>query len=543
MIRNCKGIFLGLVSLFFLSLVYAQKFPAAGDTLNFTSVCFTYPWHVNADQYTLVVKDLKSNITTSTNGVGNKMVVNNLKPGHAYQWYVISKKADGRVLHTSDSSHFYISAYSHPVRYRFVKNDLEHRTNSLIILDYAHSAINRDAEVVWYLPGIPDGANIRDLKMTDAGTFTYIKDSNAVEVDLLGNVLWKAPDNGVVSHMRRENYHHNLTRQSNGNYLVLGSEFKKFRVPAKNDSISVEMGTIIEYLPNGAVNWEWHSTDFFKDEWIPFEFKNEKYTAMVHMNAVYSDGRYVYAGFRDMGWIVKIEKSSKKIVAIYGGKNSGLPYHYAQGMFRFQHDALPMKDGSFAVLNNDSVGDPKVVSSVILFSEGKTPGKKIFDFPLNYDGSTNGKSMKLGSVNELPNGNLLVNMGAINRIFEVTRDKKVVWDVWVEKYDSFKKVWSFFPQYRVASASSLYPNEFCVRIDKDTEKNGLYNCFLVNVGSEANAYRIMTERDGKLVEVFKTKTVVPQKAITQKLHLPEYSRSITVEVVGKSKKELFVLPN
>jgi len=32
--------------------------------------------------------------------------------------------------------------------------------------------------------------------------------------------------------------------------------------------------------------------------------------------------------------------------------------------------------------------------------------------------------MKLGSINELPNGHLLVNMGAINRIFEVTRGQK-----------------------------------------------------------------------------------------------------------------------
>jgi len=92
-----------------------------------------------------------------------------------------------------------------------------------------------------------------------------------------------------------------------------------------------------------------------------------------------------------MARIVKIKKSSKKVVAIYGGKNSGLPYHYAQGMFRFQHDALRLKDGSFAVLNNDLVADPEVVSSVVIFSEGKTPGKKVFDFPFNYDGSTNGK--------------------------------------------------------------------------------------------------------------------------------------------------------
>ena len=542
MMWNCKRIIGGLLAIFFLPLVYAQKIPADGDTLNFTSVCFTYPWRETADQYTLVLKDLVSNKTITENGVGNKIVINNLTAGHAYQWHVVSKK-DGHILHTSDSSSFYISVYSHPVRYRFVKNDTENRSNSLVILDYAHSAINRDAEVVWYLPGIQDGANIRDLKMTDAGTFTYIKDSNAVEIDLQGNILWKAPDNGTVSHMKRENYHHNLTKQPNGNYLVLGSEFKKFRVPTKNDSIPVEMGTIIEYLPNGTVDWEWHSTHFFKDEWIPFEFRNDRYTAMVHMNAVYSDGVYVYAGFRDMGWIVKIEKSSKKVVAIYGGKKSGLPYHYAQGMFRFQHDALPMKDGSFAVLNNDSVADPKVVSSVILFSEGKNPGEKIFDFPLNYDGSTSGKSMKLGSINELPNGNLLVNMGAINRIFEVTRDKKVVWDVWIEKYDSFKKVWGFFSQYRAASTSSLYPNEFCVKIDKNSEKKNQYDCFLLNVGSEANAYRIMVEHDGKLLELAQTETLLPNKTLTQKLRLPPNSKTVTVEVIGKSKKELLALPH
>jgi len=95
----------------------------------------------------------------------------------------------------------------------------------------------------------------------------------------------------------------------------------------------------------------------------------------------------------------------------------------------------------------------------------------------------------------------------------------------------------------VASASSLYPNEFCVRVEEDVERKGFYDCFFVNVGSESNAYRILVESQGKLIEVAKTDLVEPQKSVTQKLRLPPNLETITVEVVGKSKKELFALPN
>ena len=526
----------------------AQHFPMDGDTLNFTSVCFSFPWQAKAVRYTVLLTDgVEPGVPARYAGVGNKIVVNGLKSGHSYVWTVVSESEKGEVLETSPARRFFVAPYTNRIRYLFGVNDKENRTNDLLIMDYTHSAIDRDGQTVWYLPGLIPSANIRDLKMTDDGTVTAILDSNALEMDLRGHILWKAPDDGRVSRGRRENYHHTFTKLSTGNYLVLGSEFCRYRLPGQTDSISVEMGTVIEYSPDKTIRWVWHARDFFKPEWIPFRRRYDgQYSASLHLNAVSTDGVYIYAGFRDMGWIVKIDKAGKNVVALYGGQDSKEPYHYAQRLFRYQHDVFLLRDGSIGVVNNDSVADPAVVSGVVVFSQGKTGtpiGTKLFEFPFNYSGTIDGKSPKLGNLTELPNGNLLVNMGAINRVFEVTRDKKVVWEVRVDQFDAFKNVWQFFPQYRVAPVSSLYPNEFCLKVENAEWSNGAWQatCFLVNVGSETNAYTFWAENETTRTEVAHTSVLAPGQSLRQKIRIPKRPNgpytALVVQVTGKSKKE------
>lgn len=517
-----------------------QVFPAEGDTLTQTSVCFTFPWKENAASYSVaLVDEARPRQVMSYSGVGNKIIVNGLHWGHSYTWFVASLSDKGETMDVSNPTRFFVAPDKENVRFVFITNDSLRRGHGLLLLDYTHAALNRKGEKVWYLPGIAAQTNLRDLRLTDDGTVTAVIDSNAVEMDLRGNLLWKAPARG-----QRADYHHSFTKLHTGNYLVAGCDVRRYRIPGRSDSAWVDVGTVVEFTPAGKIAWQWNGRDFFKPEWIRFKPDNKGgYMGSVHLNAVSTDGEFVYAGFRDAGWVLKIRRANGKVEAIYGGSDSRMPTHYAQGMFRFQHDAFLMKDGSLAVVNNDSVEAPGVVSSVVVLSQAKTDvGTKVFEFPFNFDGKTHGKSLKLGSVTELPNGNLLVNMGAINRILEITRDKKVVWDVWVEKFDTFKKGWEFYPQYHVGVAGSLYPNEFCVKTYGRRDKKGWWGSVtLVNVGSETNTYSFWTEKKGKPVLLTKTPPVPSGGSHNQLLSVPGNHTVVTVRVEGKSKRETLAL--
>ena len=548
-----------IIGLFFLSLfsvtaTLAQFSPANNSHLNFSSVCFEFQWVDQVVNYELTLTEESSGITTVYPTQANKYIVNELIFGESYTWQVIGKNRQKKEIYRSEKRLFTIDEHFKTgkkfVRFREVTNNSLTRGSELVILDYAGIAINHDEEIVWYLPDLPfmtPNSALRDLKLTDDGTFLAIIDSNAYEFDLTGKILWKAPNDGAVSHQGKEDYHHDLQKLPSGNYMVLGNEKQRRVLAGLKDTSRYEIGTIIEYDPSGKVVWQWHAKDFFTDNLLKLRKKEDgEYNLATHLNAFNVEGNTIYAGFRDANWVLKIDKSSKKVVEIYGGHDSGMPNHYGKELFRLQHDATVLSNGAMAVINNDSIKDPAVVSSLVVFSlgENNTPkGKELFRFKFDYDSLCNGKSLKLGNIEELNNGNYLVNMGAIHRIFEVTPKGEIAWDIFVEKLDTFKRVWRFFPQYRIATATSLYPNEFAAnwtpKMVKGDQLAGSLSLF--NVGSEKNRYSVLAQlENGSWVALTEIPSVEPGQSRTTVIMIPKkYVNSagvarLKVQVVGKS---------
>jgi Arylsulfotransferase (ASST) len=548
-----------IIGLFFLSLfsvtaTLAQFSPANNSHLNFSSVCFEFQWVDQVVNYELKLTEESSGITTVYPTQANKYIVNELIFGESYTWQVIGKNRQKKEIYHSEKRFFTIDEHFKTgkkfVRFREVTNNSLTRGSELVILDYAGVAINHDEEMVWYLPDLPfitPNSALRDLKLTDDGTFLAIIDSNAYEFDLTGKILWKAPNDGAVSHQGKEDYHHDLQKLPSGNYMVLGNEKQRRVLAGLKDTSRYEIGTIIEYDPSGKVVWQWHAKDFFTDNLLKLRKKEDgEYNLATHLNAFNVEGNTIYAGFRDANWVLKIDKSSKKVVEIYGGHDSGLPNHYGKELFRFQHDATVLSNGAMAVINNDSIKDPAVVSSLVVFSLGENDtqkGKELFRFKFDYDSLCNGKSLKLGNIEELTNGNYLVNMGAIHRIFEVTPKGEIAWDIFVEKLDTFKRVWRFFPQYRIATATSLYPNEFAAKwTPKKVKGEQLAGSLtLFNVGSEKNRYSVLAQlENGSWTALSEIPSVEPGQSRTTVIMIPKkYVNStgiarLKVQVVGKS---------
>src|ERR1019366_8319741 len=110
----------------------------------------------------------------------------------------------------------------------------------------------------------------------------------------------------------------------------------------------------------------------------------------------------------------------------------------------------------------------------------------------NFDSSGAWKSARGGNVDKLNNHNFLVCMGAINRIFEVTRDKQVVWNALVEQNTHNDSGWIAKPLYRVHYTSSLYPCYFTVQTNRDSlsKTNASFTLKIFNKGTESDSYSV-----------------------------------------------------
>lgn len=481
----------------------AQYFPGSEAKLNYNSICFEFPFQKNADNYTVTLYDEAQENPQTYSSSANKIIVPELEFGASYFWKVTAKKGNKTVF-TSPVNHFSIQSLTKADDVRFLKITYKkpYCSNELMIYDYAGLMLDRSNRIYWMMPEALDGVpvsekGVRDLKMTVDGTFLALIDSMAFEFDRNGKILWQAPNTGEISHRSKEDYHHDMVKLENGNYMVLGNERLRTKFAGERDSVTYESGFVVEYSPQGQLVWYWKASDFFTKELLAQRRKPDgKVNPATHMNSFHADGNFVYVGFRDASWILKVDKSTKEVVEIYGGHDSGLEHHYGKELFRFQHDTELIPDkNAMVVVNNDSIADPAVFSSMVVFSLGDNEhekGELLFKFPFNFDARSPGKSQKLGNVTPLKNGNYLINMGALNRVVEIQPDGTVVWDCFTEKLDSVKKYWHTFQQYRVSTTPSLYPNEYSVNV-----KNTKYNddkteisLTLFNVGSETFTYGI-----------------------------------------------------
>lgn len=510
--------------------------------------------------YEISVKDKTTGENQLYHCHSNKLVISNLFFGHRYTWKVTGLDDRNRKTDSSPEMRFSIEEQptlpDGPVRFREITNDNWKCGTELLFFDYARLVTNHQLQPIWFLPNLPfmrKDAGLRDLKLTAEGTFLAIIDSNAYELSREGKVLWKAPNDGEVSGDGGEDYHHDMQKLPNGNYMVLGNEFEKRKFPGEADSVRFQIGTIIEYAPNGTVVWEWHAADFFTDELLMLRRKADgTVEPATHMNAFTITGNTIYCGFRDASWVLKIDKQTKKVTELYGGIDSGLPNHFGAGLFRYQHDVELLRNGGIAVVNNDSIKDPAVFSSLVVFTRGEygqDKGELLLRFPFNYDTLTPGKSQKLGNVTELKNGNLLVNMGAINRVFELTPNGKIVWDVLIEQWNEESQLWRAFPHYRVATASSLYPNTFSVKWELHALVDGAPRGELTvfNVGSESNSYTVYRRlTNGELKAVATIPTIPSGESESIMVSLPEFDwhddrHELLIRTNGKWVWELIFL--
>lgn len=544
-------IFLVRISLF------SQPIPLNGSSLNYTQVLFEYDEIENASYYKLLIQANDSTFNTNSLKTcvidsSTATIVPNLKFSSKYFWMIYAYDNNNHLIHKSKTFFFSTSnpIFSDTSLFKIkVRNNRNTSDLELIWLDYMHSAINKKGEVIWCIPNIETDEQCRDLKMAPNGSITYLTSENAINIDYNGNVLWKVSDD-KNSEIENISFHHDFTLTKNGNYYILGNRYQKIKLAINSDTTTqiMEIGMILEYNKKGDLIWEWDSKNYLSDD----EFQHSKKTnhsddITVHLNALGIDSNetYVYAGFRNISRIVKIDKKTKQAVSAYGpiidpSKKEKL---YGQNFFRRQHDANILPNNNIAVLNNnlDIKGN---VSSVVIFNQySKTNHKPkiVWEFKLDFDTLTSGKSFKMGNVTLLKNGNLLICEGAINRVIEVSPNKEILWDAFIEKYSPTENKFIEFPQYRTSYSSSLYPYYFTTNSLKKGDANLSFN--IVNEGTEPDGYEITVTSKEKIIYQKQTSTIPPNKLLNLSIPISISFEELKVLVKSNhSKKERIITP-
>lgn len=464
------------------STAFALLQPAEHSVLNHTTIYFEEDLKRNCDHVELVLlADSLYEGQKPVHTLTSRMPcfwVTDLGWGKEYFWRVKYYDAAGKQISISPLHHFFVQDIRYPnmeqMRLRVVKNDTNRHQGGLIAVDYTRSVFDREGNVVWTIPvkdSLMDGkVQIRDLRMTHENTFTFLTGKAPMEIDFDGKILWKAPY-PLVLKGDTVIYHHDFQKTNKGTYMVMGlkkvyrrmiGSFSEEQLKTAdirkigNDLYQgTQMNMLLEFDKTGKLIWTWDASKYISDEELNYK---KTVTGLpnfaTHANAFAQseDGSIVYIGFRDLSRIVKIDKASGKFLRAYGEPYPGTGENFVESNFRKQHGSFLTDHQTILLFNNNNRGPGEQTVSSVMELDNRpkiTEPSLLWEFKLDFDSLSGGKGVSGGNVIELKDQNVFVCAGTLNRIFEVTRMKEVVWDAFVEARRA-GEVWQPAPQYRAS---------------------------------------------------------------------------------------------
>ncbi|MES2690931.1 MAG: aryl-sulfate sulfotransferase [Bacteroidota bacterium] len=493
--------------------------PKNGQMLNFTEVMFEHPAVNGAITYRVtIVKKVSGKFNADpviirvVDSTPATRISKGLLFGHAYMWRYEALNKLNKPLFTSGIFNFTILNSklldSNLCRIKVVKECKEECTPGIVFIDGLSLAVNKQGIPKWVVPDIPEGnklLNYRDLHLTRSGTLLFIDNSGALETDLFGNILWRTPVTEKTTD-KEEKYHHAFHKDDRSNYMICGRK----NIADPDTKINGQM--LFEYDSSGKEIWRFDACEAIKQKFgvYPSDDTAKVYT-LGHLNgfAIDQTNGLIYASFRDFNSIFQVDKTSGQILAAWGNRHISYEEKndFDDHLFAAQHAPVLLKNGNIMIFNNNV---PERSSSIIELAPDPSNGNctKIWEYVLEehvnespYGGKTN--SAKMGIATELPDGNILVGMGQLNRIFEVTKNKFLAWEIYPETRRDSLLPWTEAPSYRVSYSSSLYPSYFTIEhrnASSQLKAGQNISLRINNEGSENDRYTIALLSDDKHIE-------------------------------------------
>ncbi len=224
-------------------------------------------------------------------------------------------------------------------------------------------------------------------------------------VDLAGNILWEGP---LQTTTGSQGYlHHHIEQLDNGNMLLLR---KSFRHGTRSDYLE-------EQTLDGGTVWTWDlfdglEPDFDVDEWT-------------HVNWAAADDGVAWVNDQKGDAIHKIDRATGQVAWTL---HQGDGFQLVEGRwFRNQHAPSWLEDGNLLIYDN--AGGEGETSRVVEYEvdEDAMTIRQVWQYPQDPDDAWYTEAW--GDADRLPGGNTLIDAGFENRIFEVTADGEVAWDI------------------------------------------------------------------------------------------------------------------
>ncbi|MDI1354196.1 MAG: aryl-sulfate sulfotransferase [bacterium] len=532
-----------LIFLFFLIVIcipqwsYGDVIPAQNSTVHYVHVYFEENFFKGTLEYELKIYSDSSAlrkdsavVTLSNNYPAFR--VHYLNWGKSYLWRVNNINKKNKRIHTGDVHTFSIvprvnSDFFSDIRLDVRVNDTTKHLGGYIVIDYLRGIFDRSGRPVWLLPPIAGyvntGTQIRDLEFTAENTLTFLSDNTPVELDLEGKVLWSLPSPFVFG-KDTITFHHDFKKTAQGTYFMLGnrSVYRKMLVNYTEELkklnrdvtyikgepyAKTDVAVLLELDQTGKVLWFWDSNNYLTDEDLNYKKTPIGFPLVyAHANAlgVNDENTKAYIGFRDLSRIIKIDKQSKKVELSYGEKYPSGEAMFGDGLFRQQHDARVTKHNSIFILNNNGARKTASPSCIMELKDNVSAGDSVllWKFDLDFDTLTNGRSNSGGNITEMPNSNILLCAGQLNRFFEVTRKKEIVWDAFVYSLGKKDSIWQPMPNYRSSWIPELKMGHILTKvISVEKRRKNLLQV-------ELTIYNVNDKEDSYLVEFLDEKGLI-----------------------------------
>lgn len=472
------------ILLLFTANTFGQTIsPKQDDTLNYTQVMFELKEVFGADYYVISIYNTAQNsrITYLKTQSLAKIIDGVLEFGESYRWSYEAFTKSGSLLYQSSFSSFHIlkTRWSNPnlIEMKASTFNKKKMYNGLILFDFG-VIINKQGKIIWNLPQT-DGS-FRNLMINKDGTLTYNNKKGTFETDLMGRVTWEAPFL-LADTIKVKNYHHDIKKLPNGNFLCLAER-------DTNDGNKI-YNAVFEIDRNYNLKWYWDEVPFYQN-------RKDSITSN-HVNAVFMDEQTkdVYLSNRNLNSITRLSGIPQPKVSLHIGKGyiqqpiQVIP----QELFSGQH-AVSFTNKNTILLFNNNTAHPGEASSVIELKRPEPEDKEItvlWNYVFQFANKEENFCAKSGDVDVLPNGNMLITSGANNRVFEVTRNKKNVWENLSSRRDSVIDAFTSQSSYRAHFCSSLHPTYFTVQqLNPLVGKDHKVTLKINNDGSEPDCYFI-----------------------------------------------------
>ncbi|WP_405488804.1 aryl-sulfate sulfotransferase [Nocardia sp. NBC_00511] len=247
-----------------------------------------------------------------------------------------------------------------------------------------------------------------------------------------GSMARYAPDGTVIGEHLDEHQHHDAHHYDDGRVLyaavepLTGAAAARIRggVPGSEADGIVWADVIREVAPDGTPLWEWKAAEHLDpaDHVLQPHYWREHWPLINSVHPL--DEHTVVASLRSVSAVILIDRRT--------GASTTLA---DRNVLAQQHHATPVGDGRLLVFDNGTfrTGESVTYSRIVEFElatgdivwEYRDSPREAFFTPY------------MGGAQRLPNGNTLITEAAFGRLFEVTRDRRIVWEYVVPSFTEY----------------------------------------------------------------------------------------------------------